>query len=265
MTLYVGTSGWAYREWKPDFYPKELPQSNFLEYYASRLGACEINATFYRLQSEETFSRWRAAVPDRFRFAVKAHRRLTHTRRIAPEGAQKEFLGAFLRSVRLLEDKLGVVLFQFPPYRKRDDDAFRRLLDAIDGAVPVAFEFRDPSWDAPEIDELIAGARGTRCFADTTGNVPARMPAGPRAYIRMRHDRYDEAQRAGWQRLLENEAIGRDVFAFAKHEGVPADDPFAGVGLATWLSQRETDRPVRFGQESPASEAKSSVNRQPTP
>ncbi|CAN0490284.1 unnamed protein product, partial [Phaeothamnion confervicola] len=78
-SLHVGTSGWAYREWKPAFYPEGLAQDRFLGHYGSVLSACEINATFYRLQSESSVERWAGAVPPDFRFAVKAHRRLTHT------------------------------------------------------------------------------------------------------------------------------------------------------------------------------------------
>src|SRR5688572_5920217 len=102
MTLYIGTSGWAYKEWKPEFYPSETKQREFLGHYASKLSACEINATFYRLQKNETFERWAAEVPDDFRFSIKAHRRLTHSKSIAPTDEQGEFLGAFLKSLEPL-------------------------------------------------------------------------------------------------------------------------------------------------------------------
>ncbi len=243
MTLYVGTSGWAYKEWKPDFYPADLPQKQFLSHYSSQLSACEINATFYRMQRNETFQNWHDAVPERFRFAIKAHRRLTHSKSIAPEGMQKEFLGRFLRSLQPLEERLGALLFQFPPYRKRDDDAFGRLLDEI----PVercAFEFRNDTWTAPEVRESIVARDGTVCFADTTGAVPAELPPGSIAYVRLRHQQYTEEQCNGWRELLERESATRDVYAFTKHEGVAAGDPFAGVGLAGWLAQAE-----RAGQQ----------------
>src|SRR4051812_47853037 len=96
MALYVGTSGWAYKEWKPAFYPEKLPQTRFLEHYASELGACEINATFYRMQTAATFAKWAAGVPDGFRFAVKAHQGITHGPQVAGD---REFLDAFLRSI----------------------------------------------------------------------------------------------------------------------------------------------------------------------
>jgi uncharacterized protein YecE (DUF72 family) len=234
MTLYIGTSGFAYKEWKPNFYPEDLPQSKFLSFYSRSLGACEINATFYRLQKPDTFDRWAHDVPESFRFAAKVHRRLTHTRTIAPDENARSFLTAYLSALAGLGDKLGPILFQFPPYRKRDDDALGKLLEALPQGPQVAFEFRDDSWYASDVTERIA-ARGALCIADTTGDPPQELPPGPIGYIRLRAERYTDAQRDRWLDLLSKEATTRDVFAFTKHEGTPADDPYAGLGLARWL------------------------------
>ncbi|MDQ3645672.1 MAG: DUF72 domain-containing protein, partial [Actinomycetota bacterium] len=146
MSLYVGTSGWAYPEWKPAFYPAELPRRRFLEHYASVFGACEINASFYQLQDEDTFRRWRAETGEHFRFAVKAHRRLTHFRRAGPIADRLAFLPGFMASLGPLGDRVGPVLFQFPPTTPRDDDLLARLLDALPHHHDYAFEFRDGSW-----------------------------------------------------------------------------------------------------------------------
>jgi uncharacterized protein YecE (DUF72 family) len=239
VSLYVGTSGWAYKEWKPGFYPEGLPQASFLQHYATQLTACEINATFYRLQSESTFTRWAAGTPESFRFAAKAHRRLTHSRQIAPDGEQRGFLDTFLKSLSVFGPRLGVVLFQFPPYRSRDDDAFGRLLEALPAGVRYAFEFRHDSWDVPDVYDRIADFSGTVCMSDSTGSSPVALPPGPFAYVRLRTDRYDDASRSAWKDLLLAEAQDRDVFAFAKHEGIPTDDPYGGIGLAVWLTQQD--------------------------
>ena len=186
--LYLGTSGWAYREWKPLFYPGDLPQSRFLEHYSEVLTACEVNATFYRLQAEGTFTRWISMTPESFRFAVKAHRRLTHAKSIAMGPEARGFLDTFLNSVKILGPRLGPVLFQFPPYRKRDDDAFRSFLGALPAEGVYAFEFRDDSWKDESITHAIAEAGGTVCLAETKGEVPAALPPGPIGYVRLRHD-----------------------------------------------------------------------------
>lgn len=238
MNLYIGTSGWAYKEWKPDFYPEDLPQAGFLEHYGRAMTACEINATFYRLQSGQTFEKWSHATPESFRFAIKAHRRLTHSKGIAPDEERRSFLDAFMKSVITLGDRLGVVLFQFPPYRRRDDDAFGLLLDALPSGISYAFEFRHESWKVPEVTEQIAQAGGTVCLSNTDGSVPEALPPGPLAYVRLRTERYTEEARAGWSELLARAAEQRRVFAFAKHEGIPAGDEYGGIGLARWMAAR---------------------------
>ena len=237
-SLRIGTSGFSYPEWKPAFYPKGLPQRSFLEYYAGVLPTVEINATFYRLQAEKTFRGWLGAVPDEFRFVVKAHRGLTHTR--ALPGPQHVgtggLLDGFLESLAPLSGRVGAMLVQLPPTRERDEPALDGLLAALGGSgVPLAVELRHESWLHPQIADRIAGGGATLCLADVTGEVPERLPPGPIAYVRLRADRYTQEQRAGWLELLRREADSRPVFAFAKHEGTPADDPFSGVGLARWL------------------------------
>lgn len=235
MSLHVGTSGWAYKEWKPHFYPDGMPQDRFLEHYAAQLGACEINATFYRIQSEAAVARWAAATPPGFRFAAKAHRRLTHARALPPAEGGGEFLERFLGSLTALGDRLGAVLLQFPPTRVRDDGALADLLSCLPRGLPVALEFRHESWDDPSVAERVALHGGTICVSDREGAVLERLPEGPLAYVRLRSDAYTPEAREGWRALLEREAAGRPVYVFAKHEGVPAGDPFAGVGLAQWL------------------------------
>ena len=239
MSLHIGTSGWAYPEWKPAFYPAGLPQSRFLAHYSAELTSCEINATFYRLQSESTVSRWAGETPAGFRFAVKAHRRLTHASALPPADGGGEFLERFLESLTGLGDRLGAVLLQFPASRRRDDGALGDLLACLPRGLPVALEFRHDSWAAPEVAERIAGAGGTVCVSETAGAVLDGLPPGPLAYVRLRADAYSDEARAAWRDLLRREADERPVFAFAKHEGVPAGDPHAGLGLAQWLV-RET-------------------------
>lgn len=235
MSLHVGTSGWAYKEWKPAFYPDGLAQDRFLAHYASVLTACEINATHYRVQSEAVVARWAAAAPPGFRFAAKAHRRITHARALPPAEGGDVFLERFLESLIPLGDRLGAVLLQFPPTRRRDDGALADLLSCLPPGLPVALEFRHESWDEPAVAERIAGHGGTVCISDRDGAVLERLPEGPLAYVRLRGEDYAPQTRADWLELFEREAADRPVYVFAKHEGVPAGNPFAGVGMAQWM------------------------------
>jgi uncharacterized protein YecE (DUF72 family) len=207
-----------------------------LEHYSTVLSACEINATFYRLQTDKTLDRWVASVPESFRFTTKAHRGLTHGKEIAPGPEQRGFLDTYLKSVARLGPRLGAVLFQYPPYRRRDDDALARLLEALPAGTRYAFEFRHDSWAEDEVVKRIAEAGATVCISETKGAVPDALPPGPIAYVRLRTDRYSPEARDSWRALLDKEAQERDVYAFCKHEGIPADDPYGGIGLARWLT-----------------------------
>jgi uncharacterized protein YecE (DUF72 family) len=235
MPLFVGTSGFDYPEWKGEFYPRDLRRTGFLEHYSSRFSACEINTTFYGLQTRETFERWVATTPPEFRFAVKAHRRLTHTKQIGSP-RDEYFLREFLETLEPLGERLACLLIQFPPYRERDDEGLVRLLERMPSHLRSALEFRHDSWVSPEVEELVSDAGATVCLSDTEGNVPPELPAGPIGYVRLRCEHYSEEQREGWLSLLMRESEHRDVYAFAKHKDVRADDPHTGAGFAQWLT-----------------------------
>lgn len=234
MSLHIGTSGWAYKEWKPDFYPADLPQRAFLSHYGSVMSGCEINATFYRLQAPTTMEKWNSETPKSFRFAVKMHRRLTHSAELGDADWQ-DFLARFLESLAPLGERLGPLLIQFPPHRRRDDGLLKEIVGALPPGQPFACEFRHESWDDDALDELLAPEGGTRCLADTTGTPPAALPPGSLAYVRLRADRYAGSVRDEWADLIARESEMRPTYVFAKHKDVPAGDPETGVGLAQWL------------------------------
>lgn len=236
MTLYVGTSGWAYAEWKPGFYPANLPRKRWLEHYAVVLGAVEINATFYRMQEPSTFAKWIAAVPQEFHFSLKAHRVLSMRKDLALNEDRRAFLGDFLASAAPLGERLGAVLFSLPMHTQRDDESLGALLEGLPGSTRFAFDFRSATWDESAVQDAVAEGGATVCLSERDGKVPAALPPGPLAYVRLRAPRYDSGARTGWKHLLTNEAAERDVYAFVKHEGVAAGDPYSGVGLAQWLA-----------------------------
>ena len=210
MAFFVGTSGWAYAQWKPDFYPEGLPQTRFLEHYATALNACEINATFYRRQAETTF------------------------RSIAMNDYRAAFIADFVASTESLGRRLGAMFFQIAAHQERKEGALSDLLAALPEDMPCAFEFLNETWHAPEIVEIVE-PRGTICLTDWDGAPPEHLPPGRIAYVRLRAETYSPEQRDGWLQLLERESQGRDVYVFAKHEGTAPTDPAGGVGLAVWL------------------------------
>ena len=228
MALYVGTSGWAYKEWKPNFYPADLPQKRFLEHYATKLSAVEINATYHRRQEETTLKNWVDSVPEHFRFVVKGHRAITP--RTGAPGLLKEFQS----DMKTLGPQLAAIFFQFPLKREGNEEGFEKFLSDLDGSVPVAFDLKHPSWHTPDVADGVAAAGGTLCLSDREGKAPDALPAGPIAYVRLRGGTYSSKERGRWKSLLRSEAADRDVFAFVKHDEGPGDE-YTGVGLARWL------------------------------
>jgi uncharacterized protein YecE (DUF72 family) len=239
MALFVGTSGWAYPEWRGAFYPSGLPQRSFLEHYGHALTACEVNATFYRTQAPATLARWAASVPSEFRFAIKAHRRLTYRRRLESVGKDTQFVQEFADSIEPLAEKLGCLLVQFPAFVERDDHALESVLDVLP-EVPFACEFHHSSWQLPAVEERLAERGGTVCLREESGRAPARLAPGPIAYIRLKGAHYADGDRAALLDVLVREAAERDVYVFTKHKEVAAGDPNAGVGLAEWMVEQVT-------------------------
>ena len=150
------------------------------------------------------------------------------------------FLREFLETLEPLDERLACLLIQFPPYRERDDEGLERLLARIPSHFRCALEFRHESWWSREVEEMVAGLGATVCLSDTEGAVPDRLLAGPFGYVRLRAPNYSNEDRDGWRMLLEREAASRDVYAFAKHKDVPANDPHTGAGFAEWLVSRGT-------------------------
>jgi uncharacterized protein YecE (DUF72 family) len=142
-TIAVGTSGWSYDDWEGAFYPDDLPRSEWFGHYVARFPTVEVNYSFYRLPSETTVERWRGNAPERFRFAVKGSRFITHVRRLSD---CREEVGRFLERVRGLKAFLGVVLWQLPPTLERDLGLLEGFTSLLPSDVRHAIEFRHPSW-----------------------------------------------------------------------------------------------------------------------
>jgi uncharacterized protein YecE (DUF72 family) len=219
--LFAGTSGFAYPQWKPRFYPENVPQSRFLEHYAGRLNSVEINYTFRRLPAAATLEKWTEATPRGFVFCLKAHMRITHVLRLKNAGpALESFLGAIdpLRSAR----RLGAVLFQLPPQFKCDTAVLGDFLRLLPGDIRFAFEFRHESWLAQPVYDLLEQRGICLCLAESERlEAPEVITAGF-VYFRLRKPEYSAADieeiRGKVQKLVGE---GRDVFVFFKHEDTP--------------------------------------------
>ena len=163
--LRVGTSGFAYPSWKPDFYPQKLAAKDFLKHYATRLNAVEINYTFRALPKSTTLENWIAATPDAFTFVCKAHQRITHIERLRG----LEFTEVFFRAIDPLRAarKLGPVLFQLAPNMKADTGLLAAFLEKLPRDIRCAFEFRNSSWLVDEVYRLLESRGVALCLAES--------------------------------------------------------------------------------------------------
>lgn len=218
--LYVGTSGFAYKEWIGPFYPEGTKSAGMLRYYASEFDSVEVNYTFRRHPSESTLTGWRGQTPEGFVFALKANQGITHHAKLVEVD---ERLRRFLDAVAPLADRLGPVLFQCPPTLRYDAgvlDAFLDRLTALGGGRRFAMEFRHASFDSDEVREKLAAAGVAWCAADTEES-PGRFirTAGDFAYLRLRRGGYDEKALEPWGGAIGGALDdGADVYAYLKHE-----------------------------------------------
>ncbi len=231
MQILVGTSGYAYKEWRGSFYPEKMKEREMLRYYAERFSAVEINNTFYRLPGREMLLRWADEVPAGFVFVLKASQRITHRQRLSAES--KETVDYLFDVASALGGRLGPVLFQTPPFFKKDADRLRGFLGLLPPDHPVAFEFRHESWRDEAVHEILHSRNAALVCADTEGSGEAGASIVPTAdwgYLRLRRCDYDDAGLAGWAERIRAQPW-RKAFVFFKHEddrplGWPAIERF---------------------------------------
>jgi uncharacterized protein YecE (DUF72 family) len=215
MKIYVGTSGYGYKEWKGKFYPEKISPKEMLHFYSGRLGSVEINNTFYHMPTEGVLTSWADQVPDDFIFALKAPQVITHLKRLRNVGEETEYL---FRTLSVLGRKLGPVLFQFPGSFRADRRALEDFLGLIPGDMSCAFEFRSPSWLDVEILDLLRKKGRSLCIADVDENPADEIiNTAPWGYLRLRRADYTDADLSQWVgRVLSQE--WERAFIFFKHE-----------------------------------------------
>ena len=230
---YVGTSGFAYKQWKPEFYPEKLKPADMLRYYAERLPSVEINNTFYRMPSAKLVAGWRDETPESFRFTLKAPQRITHVAKLAGAG---ELVERFLEAARTLGPRLGCLLFQCPPWLRYEAARLDDFLAVLPGdGIRVAMEFRHASWDVREVKAKLAARNVAWCTVDGDESAPrVERTAGTFVYLRLRRSAYDEPLLDTWSATLAPVVDGgADVYVYFKHEDDPSGVRYANRLLAT--------------------------------
>jgi uncharacterized protein YecE (DUF72 family) len=220
-TLYAGTSGFAYPNWKPAFYPDKLPQKDFLKHYSQRLNCVEINYTFRRLPSATTLQNWVQATPVGFVFALKANMRITHVLRLKNAAEATELFFKMIDPVRTAR-RLGPILFQLPPAMKCDVETLRNYLALLPEGMRYAFEFRHASWLTEPVYEELRRRNISLCVAESERFEVPEVITADFVYYRLRKPDYTPADIDAFAaRAHELLATGRDLFLMFKHEETP--------------------------------------------
>jgi uncharacterized protein YecE (DUF72 family) len=194
MAIWVGTSGYNYPEWKGTFYPETLSAAKMLPYYAERFPTVEINYTFYRTPNASILQGWNDATPGHFKLTLKAPKRITHDARLKDCA---ESVRRFCETAVTLGPKLGVLLFQLPPFLKKDLERLDAFLKDFPAGVRAAFEFRHASWFDDEVFEVLRNHQTALCIADAEGDLKVPFVATANwGYLRLRLADYRGGQPA---------------------------------------------------------------------
>ncbi len=215
--VYVGTSGFAFREWVGPFYPPRTPASRYLAEYASRLNTVEINYTFRRFPTAKLLSSWAAQTPPAFKFSIKMHQSVTHVARLREVG------GAVRDFIALLEPlgpRLGVILFQLPPFFPADLSGLEKILAVLPRDRKFAFEFRHPSWLIRETADLLRAAGAALCRGELSMGEDLLSPTASYTYIRLRTiPPFSAAESTAIRvRIKETRARAEEVYFYLKHD-----------------------------------------------
>jgi len=236
-SYWIGTSGYSYKQWKGTFYPDTLPDTEMLRFYGERFAAVEINYTFYRTASVRQLQSWAKDVPEHFTFSLKAPRRITHELRLrdAADPAVD-----FCDTARALKDKLGALLFQLPPFLKRDTSRLEDFLHQMPEGFRVAFEFRNPTWYADEVYETLRRFGVALCIVEAPERIVPFERTADFGYFRLRQPEYSDAELAQCAARIQAAAADwRDVFVYFKHEA-EGQGPLLAARLRALLEGVET-------------------------
>ncbi|RJQ41381.1 MAG: DUF72 domain-containing protein [Nitrospiraceae bacterium] len=219
----IGCSGFLYDNWQGTFYPNELSKKQWLEYYCKKFATVELNVTFYRVPEKETFSKWYSETPKDFTISLKGSRSITHVKKLK---SPAEPLDVFFSRITALREKLGVVLWQFPPDFKADTGKLQEFLEALSQYhARNAFEFRDKSWMNKKIITLLGRNNIALCFADWPDFLCDAPVTADFVYVR-RHGADGKCASCYTTEQLKTEAKaikkflkdGKDIFLYFNNE-----------------------------------------------
>ncbi len=224
MKIRIGTSGFNYKEWKGSFYPDNLPQKKWLEFYASKFDSVEINNSFYITVKPATYENWYKITPAHFIFVIKGHRFITQLKKLA---GVEDSVRLFFENAKPLGEKLKVVLWQFPRNFSFNEKSFERLktfLDLVPQNIKHAFEFREKGWFRDEVCQLLEANNSTLVIAQSSKFPEIEMPGGKLVYIRLHGPKglyssgYTDNQLENWAKKIRLYSKKEEVYAFFNND-----------------------------------------------
>jgi uncharacterized protein YecE (DUF72 family) len=238
LPLYVGTSGWAYAAWKPQFYPQKLAAKNFLKHYATQLNAVEVNYTFRRSLSEKAATSWATDTGSDFKFSLKANQFITHIRQLKDPAT----LDRFLPTLAPIANQLGPILFQLPPTFKADIPVLNDFFAYMPRHIKSAVEFRHESWFADQTYDVLKKHNVALCIAESESLITPEVMTAKYVYFRFRKPSYGpEDLRTLTERVEKCLKDGLETYVFFKHEEDPRS-PLYAVELLETLRQRHPNQ-----------------------
>jgi uncharacterized protein YecE (DUF72 family) len=216
--IYLGTSGFRYFHWRESFYPKDLSEREWLAYYSKYFDTVELNVTFYRLPTEATFERWQKETPDNFIFVLKGSRYITHNKKL---NNVEEPLELFMSGVEILKDKVGVILWQFPPSYKINLDRLEDFLKLLKNYnYKYALEFRNETWFSQETYQILGKYNACLVFADTPRFPYHEIITTNFVYFRLHGSKklygsdYSEKELSKWSERIKKYSTNKDVYVY---------------------------------------------------
>ena len=215
--IIAGASGYSFKEWKGTFYPDKIKPDEMLAWYGERLPTVEINNTFYQMPKTAVLETWANATPEHFRFAIKASRRITHDARLKADAAagSVEYL---YKNLATLGGKRGPVLFQLPPFLKKDLPRLSEFLSLLPQGHNAAFEFRNDSWFSDDVYDALKQAGASLCLSEREDDSPPPLvETAPFGYVRLRLENYSDDDLRQWSDRLAASQWS-DVHVYFMHE-----------------------------------------------
>jgi uncharacterized protein YecE (DUF72 family) len=223
--IWIGTSGFQYPEWKGSFYPEGLTAKKMLAYYGQHFPTSESNYTFRTIPSLKALSNWSAETPANFRFSLKAPQEITHFKKL--RGCD-EVLARFWEAAGALKEKLGVILFQLPPYVRKDIPLLKEFLTTLPRGMKNAFEFRHESWFGDELFATLRAENAALCIADSEKLATPVVATADFGYFRLRDEGYAKKDIARWADVVAKQGEqANDVYVYFKHEETGVGPQFA--------------------------------------